>query len=147
MKQISIICTMSIVLFLTSCIGKNTNEGKSQERTYSEQTETTGDSYAQQDTYRSAVTFRHESDVHQYLQENEFVGEEKGVKITIYERHDMSLNANGSVITNPIRVTEFNETQAVISASSPYSGNMDFIVDADAGYLYYIQAKQFFYRQ
>lgn len=147
MKQISIVCTMSIVLFLTSCIGTNNNAGKSQVRTSSQQTETMADSYTQQDSYRSAVTFRHESDVHQYLQENEFVGEEKGVKITIYERYDMSLNANGSVITNPIRVTEFNETQAMISASSPYSGHMDFIVDADAGYLYYVQANQFFYKQ
>lgn len=147
MKQISIICTMSIVLFLTSCIGTNTNSGKSQERTSSQQMGTTRDSYAQQDTYHSAVSFRHESDVHQYLQENKFVGEEKGVKITIYERHDMSLSANGSVITNTIRVTEFNDTQAMISASSPYSGNMDFLVDANAGYLYYIQSNQFFYKQ
>lgn len=39
MKQISIVCTMSIVLFLTSCIGTNNNAGKSQVRTSSQHAE------------------------------------------------------------------------------------------------------------
>ena len=130
---------------------KNSNEENhtnSAEESYAQVSRTQERTTSTSNDQRDAVTFRHESDVHRYLQTNRFVGEDNGTRITIYERSDMLLSANNVPITNAIRVVEFTGTRAFVRATSPYSsGTMEFLVDATEGYIYYVQDRQYFFKK
>ena len=86
-------------------------------------------------TSNSTTTFRHESDVHDYLRNHNFVNSQGDITLT--EGYDMALIANGTTLTGAIVVQEFNAHQAYVTANSPITGaRLIMVVNNQEGTIY-----------
>lgn len=82
-----------------------------------------------------STSFRHESDVHDYLRSHNFINQSGDISIT--EGSSMALTANGRILTAAINIREFNSHQAYFTAYSPISGvTFRFTLDSSDGTLY-----------
>ena len=97
------------------------------------------------------TTFRHESDIHNYLRSHNFVNRDGDVKIT--EGSGMEILANGTTLTGAIIVREYNSHQAYFTGYSPINGvTYRFIIDCSSGILscqndgttYYVREKSWY---
>ena len=88
----------------------------------------------QHETNNTSVCFNHERDVHRYLRINKFVSSDG--KISITESSSMGLCFNGRELTAAVRVCEFNEYAAYITAYAPVNGiSYEFLVNSSQGTL------------
>ena len=93
-------------------------------------------SYSQDNSYNSssrstATEFNTAQSVMTYLFSRTFYNEEKNITIKISSD---GIYANGQCITGAVRVVEYAGTQAVVSATSPYTGGrVTFLVDTEYG--------------
>ena len=93
-------------------------------------------SYSQDNSYNSysrstAQEFKTAQSVMTYLYSRTFYNEDKNITIKIRSN---GIYANGQCITGAVRVVEYAGTQAVVSATSPYTGGrVTFLVDTEYG--------------
>ena len=95
-------------------------------------------------SYSSTTTFRHESDVHNYLRSHTFINRSGDIRIT--EGYNMALLFNGSELTTAIKVYSFDSRQAIFTAHCPLNGaTFRFIVDNSTGTLYCDNDNTYYY--
>lgn len=97
-----------------------------------------------QNNYSSTTTFRHESDIHNYLRSHTFTNSRGDISIT--EGYNMSLQFNGRELTGAIMVYSFDSHQAIFTAHSPINGvTYRFMVDNSTGTLYCDNDNTYYY--
>ena len=95
---------------------------------------------------KRAIHFQHESDVHNYLRNHNFINREGDISIT--EGSGMTLVANGTILTGAIYIQRFTAQRAYFTAHSPISGVTNrFWVDCEQGVLHCLNDRTDYYVQ
>lgn len=98
--------------------------------------------YYYEDDEDNTYIFNSAYDVGTYLMSHNFVSEDGSVTVTI---RNLNIYANGQCLTGAINVSSFNQSSAIITAESPYTGRFklkvdcasETLIDLNSGEIYY----------
>ena len=132
-----IVAIVSGVLLVENLYHSNV---KNEEYNYSSSSESSSSSYSYEtnkhNSYESApqkraIRFYSVSDVMLYLNSRTFYCSSNGITVQIKSG---GIYLNDTCCTGAVRVVEFDETQAIVTATSPFNGvQYSFLVDSEYG--------------
>ena len=129
-KILAIIAVVGVIAFIVSMILIG---GRSDADDYATEYSNDSSSYNSYNSARhcSVFKFQTEYDVIAYLSSRRFYCSSNDITMQIKSE---GIYLNGNCCTGAVRVVEFVDTQAVISAWSPYNGvTFSFVVDTEYG--------------